>query len=139
MANSSRSMMAGESFDRRAAAACGGLNQPEQRSCCPCGGAGWDEPGRCRADRWHGPRPDAAGLGTPRRNGPGWETIGQLLEKATGRASRRSGWRSSPMLTEGPAEAAPGMESKPWSWVALQQLAAERFGMELQEYLCAGP
>src|SRR5829696_6654639 len=53
-------------FDRRAAAACGGLQarQPESASAVTCGGAGWDEPGRCRADRWHGP-PDAAGLGAP--------------------------------------------------------------------------
>src|SRR5215207_2641993 len=53
-------------FDRRAAAACGGLQarQPESASAVACGGAGWDEPGRCRADRWHGP-PDAAGLGAP--------------------------------------------------------------------------
>src|SRR5215204_2583596 len=40
-------------FDRRAAAACGGLQarQPESASAVACGGAGWDEPGRCRADR----------------------------------------------------------------------------------------
>src|SRR4051812_39660064 len=51
-------------FGRRAAASCDGLQarQPESASAVACGGAGWDEPGRCRADRWHGP-PDAAGLG----------------------------------------------------------------------------
>ena len=48
---------------RRLATASKHANQ-SPASAVACGGAGWDEPGRCRADRWHGP-PDAAGLGAP--------------------------------------------------------------------------
>src|SRR5215210_8853032 len=112
-------------FGRRAAASCCGLQarQPESASAVACGGAGWDEPGRCGADRWHGP-PDAAGW-VHRFNERGPEGLKDSWSK--GHRPRLS--------AEQLAQLAEVVETGPerdvhrvvrWRRVDLQQIVAER-------------
>src|SRR5829696_2882369 len=119
-------------FDRRAAAACGGLQarQPESASAVACGGAGWDEPGRCRADGgmdrqtlrdWvhrfneRGPEglKDSWSKGHPPRLSA--EQLAQLAE----------------VVETGPERAMHGVVR--WRRVDLQQIVAERFGVAYHE------
>src|SRR3954470_6939181 len=119
-------------FDRRAASACGGLQarQPESASAVACGGAGWDEPGRCRADRWHGP-PDAAGLGAP-FNERGPEGLKDSWSKGhPPRLSAEQLGQLAEVVETGPERAVHGVVR--WRRVDLQQIVAERFGVAYHE------
>src|SRR3954454_2136752 len=119
-------------FGRRAAASCGGLQarQPESASAVACGGGGWDEPGRCSADRWHGP-PDAAGLGAPlHERGP--EGLKDSWSKGhPPRLSAEQLAQLAEVVETGPERAVHGVVR--WRRVDLQQIVAERFGVAYHE------